>query len=425
LQGATSPPIMTDVQSPALPAVPAAGSGLSPFPDPAVLPYRSVRGQKDWTIVVGRKRRAMVAIRVYTAGATLSHLEVELAGLKVKVGVLFTARPPWATVANAAADAAHAASGAKGRRPKVPPLKVPPKELVMVKPGRTTLVGGPKPQLRVAAAPGPGYFVIELNNRFNILRSKTLSDISWRVDGDTAAPCYEVGTIPAPLSVDGGSAVGGAAARVAAADGPTQELSLAEADALMALRAAVEIYPDTAAAVMPGGIPLRHDTETLLRFVRARKLQYKQALPMLRKHLAWMAALPAPDSAAVREERARHRVYQHGRTATGHRLTIISTARFLQPSATEAAYDPDVVVQMQSELLLQFAAEDAETAWASRGRAVASYRTLVDFTDNTKGRVPLKCVSPRVCAVAAAAVHRQVSCPTYRKCCEARRLDEN
>ena len=331
----------------------AAGGGggpsnsLAPFPNPAVQSHRCVIHQNDWAVRIGPKKRVLVAVRVWTAGAQLTHLDVDLKGLKLKVGVRFSEHPPWSFFDK---------YGGKSKQQRVAAAN-----LVTVRKGRTSLVSHANP-LKLAPAPGPGYFVIELNNRFNLLRGKDVSDVSWRVDGDAAAPCYAVGTVPVGAKADGVGA-------------PTKEMSLGEAQCVMFLRAAAEREPTLSAAVMPGGIKLVHDTETLLRFSRARKLKAKAALRMLKAHVAWRAQLPAPDSEAVLQERALNRVVYHGRRGPDARhLMIVSTTKFLETTPGQEAYDPGTVVQMQVEMLDRLAAEDAASSWACRGRQVGGSR---------------------------------------------------
>ena len=210
-------------------------------------------------------------------------------------------------------------------------------------------------------APAIGYFLLSFNNKKSWMTTLVVSNLSWMLEDDKDAPCYAIGSIlvdPVPE------------------DPRDMKLTAEEAVCLTKIRCFVENDSDLSNEPMCWGVPLVHDTDVLLRFTRARDSDPPKVMDMLRKHVAWRRSVLPIQQEEIAEEIPKKRIYVHGKSQTNHHLVVVRCYRILNEG-----YDPNVLVNVQLELVRQFEEEGRMESWNDRGtRHPATYSTIVDTT---------------------------------------------
>lgn len=210
-------------------------------------------------------------------------------------------------------------------------------------------------------APSVGYFVLSFNNKRSWISSLAITDMEWTITNDSQAPCYAIGSVLVNSEPE---------------NPRDMQLTAGEAGCLTYLRGYIETNSTLANVPMCGGVPLKHDTDTILRFARARDLKPKKAIQMLKKHIEWRSEnLPIPQS-NLEKEKSLKRIYSNGRTLSGRHLVIVRCYRILNEG-----YDRDTLVNVQLDLVRQFEEIDRQESWNDRGtRHPATYTSIIDCT---------------------------------------------
>lgn len=210
-------------------------------------------------------------------------------------------------------------------------------------------------------APSPGYFVLDYNNKSSWVSTLSITTIEWTVRQDNEAPCYAIGSVLVNNEPEHPR------------DLP---LTATEASCLAIVRGYIETNPKLANVPMCCGVPLRHDTDTLLRFTRARDAHPVQVMEMLQKHIEWRLITLPISLPSIEKEIALKRIHVSGTSITGHYVVVVRCYRILNEG-----YDASTLVKAQLNLMGQFEEMDRLESWNDRGnRRPACYTTIVDCT---------------------------------------------
>ena len=299
---------------------------------PAIKP--EIRTIDHWKLNVARSTSFILPIKVYTSNATLS--------------VDFTASfqfPFQIAFVNQFSQAKHTDEETKEM------------EQILYPESNTNNCS-----VKDLVAPSSGYFLLSFNNKSSWVTSLSISQLQINIIGDIEAPCYAIGSIlvtPVPKNPR------------------DMQLSISEARCLAIIRGYIETNPDLCNEPMVGQVPLVHDTDTLLRFTRARDADPIKTMEMLTKHIEWRRQTLPIALKEFEAEIPKRRIYAcENRSSTGHHVVVVRCYRILQEG-----YEPDVLVNMQLDLVRQFEEMDRMESWNDRGtRHPASYTTIVDTT---------------------------------------------
>ena len=310
---------------------------------PAIQSTRKIDG---WSVSVSRGTQVVVPIKAYTANSVLS--------INFDCSFDFPFQVDFVTniseKAGVGGGSSSSSSSSSSGESKEPTAVVLHKKIAAKSASLSKLL-----------APSTGYFLLSFNNKGSWMTTLAVSNLSWTLENDTDAPCYAIGSLlvnPVP------------------ANPRDMKLTMVEAKCLTLVRCFVANDVDLLNEPMCCGVPLVHDTDVLLRFTRARDSDPPKVMDMLRKHVVWRRSSLPIQQQDIEEEIPKKRVYVHGKSQTNHHLVVVRCYRILNEG-----YDPNVLVNLQLDLVRQFEEMDRMESWNDRGtRHPATYSTIVDTT---------------------------------------------